>query len=75
MANVGQIPALSDQQRNLTFIGCLLLALSMSAFGLSLANIQGAVLDSMNGAASFSLVTALGSAALCIMTPVGGSLT
>ncbi|GEM_PF-7131411 len=38
MANVGQTPALSDQQRNMTFLGCLLLALSMSAFGLSLAN-------------------------------------
>lgn len=74
MANVGQTPALSNQQRNMAFLGCLLLAISMSAFGLSLANIQGAVLDSMNGAGSFSLVTALGSAALCIMTPVGGSL-
>ncbi len=66
---------LSSKQRNMTFLGCLLLAISMSAFGLSLANIQGAVLTSMNASESvFSLVTALCSAALCIMTPVGGSL-
>lgn len=67
-------PGITQNERRFTFLGCLFLAVSMSAFGLSLANIQGTVLDSMNGADSFSLVTAISSAALCIMTPVGGSL-
>lgn len=66
---------MGSKQRNMAFLGCLLLSISMSAFGLSLANIQGVVLASMNaGESAFSLVTALCSAALCIMTPVGGSL-
>ncbi len=67
-------PGITQNERRFTFLGCLFLAVSMSAFGLSLANIQGTVLESMNGADSFSLVTAISSAALCIMTPVGGSL-
>lgn len=65
---------ISSSQRRMAFLGCLFLAVSMSAFGLSLANIQGPVLASLNGTDSFSLVTAISSAALCIMTPVGGSL-
>lgn len=72
-----KIPAnspVSPSQARLTFIGCLLLAVSMSAFGLSLANIQTAALESMNGLGSFSLITTLCSAALCVMTPIGGSL-
>ncbi len=67
-------PAVTESQARMTFIGCLLLAISMAAFGLSLANIQTAVLESMDGAAQFSLVTALCMASLCIMTPIGGSL-
>lgn len=65
---------LSSSQRTLAFTGCLFLALAMAAFGLSLANIQGPVLESLHGTDSFSLVTALTSAALCLMTPIGGSL-
>lgn len=65
---------LTPLQRNLAYLGCLMLALSMAAFGLSLANIQGPVLASLNGMGSFSLVTALTSASLCLMTLIGGSL-
>lgn len=56
------------------YVGCLLMAVSIAAFGLSLANIQGPVLESLGGMESFSLVTSLTSASLCLMTPVGGSL-
>lgn len=60
--------------QTMAFTGCLLLAVAIAAFGLSLANIQGPVLESIGGMDSFSLVTSLTSAALCLMTPIGGSL-
>lgn len=65
---------LTPMQRNLAFAGCFFLAISMAAFGLSLANIQGPVLEQLGGMDAFSLVTSLTSASLCLMTPVGGSL-
>lgn len=67
-------PGVSQTARRMAFLGCLFLAVSISAFGLSLSNIQGPVLSLLGGEDSFSLVTAISSAALCIMTPVGGSL-
>lgn len=55
--------------------GCLCLMFSIAAFGLSLATIQGPILNSMNGSSYFSVLTVICSIALCVMTPVGGRLT
>lgn len=67
-------PGVSAKDAKMTYFGCLMLALAIAAFGLSLSNIQNPVLASMNGLDSFSLVTALTSASMCILTPIGGSL-
>lgn len=74
MSSAASEKQISPKVQMLAFIGCLLLAVSMSAFGLSLANIQSLSLQMMNGMGSFSLITALTSASLCVMTPIGGSL-
>lgn len=65
---------LNDKKVSLIFIGCMFLMLSVAAFGLSLSTIQQPLLDMMNESDQFSLTTVLGSIALCIMTPVGGTL-
>lgn len=64
----------SQKQRLLITIGCLGLVFSTTAYGLSLATIQGPMLKNIGAKSAFSLVTIIGSLAMCIMTPIGGRL-
>lgn len=65
---------LTAQQRRIVIIGCNSLMLTIAAFGLSLATIQGPVLASLNGDSYYSLLTLWSSIAMCVMTPIGGRL-
>lgn len=65
---------LSRTKRNLVTIGCICLMLSIACFGLSLAVIQGPILDKMNGMSYFSTLTIFASLGLAILTPIGGKL-
>lgn len=65
---------LTETQRKMTMLGCYLLMFTVTAFGMSLATIQEPVLEQMNGAETFSLVTLISSIGMTLMTPVGGRL-
>lgn len=65
---------LSRAKRNLVTIGCICLMLSIACFGLSLAVIQGPILDKMNAMNYFSTLTIFASLGLAILTPIGGKL-
>ena len=65
---------LSRTKRNLVTIGCICLMLSIACFGLSLAVIQGPILDKMNAMNYFSTLTIFASLGLAILTPIGGKL-
>ena len=65
----------SNTNARMSMIGCLFLMFAIASYGLSLSTIQGPILDSLNGAAYFALVTLLSSIGMCVMTPVGGRLT
>ncbi|MBF0580226.1 MFS transporter [Erysipelotrichaceae bacterium RD49] len=67
-------PGTTEKQNKLVTFGCVLLGLTLGAFGLSLNTVQGPILASINAESSFTLITTVSSLALCIMTPVGGSL-
>ncbi|WP_289220658.1 MFS transporter [Ileibacterium valens] len=66
---------LPASKKNLIFIGCLFMMLSLAAFGLSLSTIQQPLLNEMGQPGMFSLVTVLTSIAMCLMTPVGGRIS
>ena len=65
----------SNTNARMSMIGCLFLMFAIASYGLSLSTIQGPILDSLNGADYFALVTLLSSIGMCVMTPVGGRLT
>ena len=65
---------LSKTKKTLVTIGCICLMLSISFFGLSLAVIQGPLLETMNGMQYFSTLTIFASLGLAILTPIGGKL-
>ena len=65
---------LPRKNRNLIMIGCICLMLSIACFGLSLAVIQGPVLEEMNAMSYFSTLTIFASLGLAILTPIGGKL-
>jgi MFS family permease len=73
--NIEELAAsLSDRQKKAVTLGCLFLMFTIAAYGLSLSTIQGPILNRLNGADYFSLLTLIASLAMCIMTPVGGRL-
>ena len=65
---------LSKTKRTLVTIGCICLMLSIAFFGLSLAVIQGPILEEMNAMHYFSTLTIFASLGLAILTPIGGKL-
>ena len=65
---------LPRKKRNLIMTGCICLMLSIACFGLSLAVIQGPVLEEMNAMSYFSTLTIFASLGLAILTPIGGKL-
>lgn len=65
---------LPRKKRSLIMIGCICLMLSIACFGLSLAVIQGPVLEEMNAMSYFSTLTIFASLGLAILTPIGGKL-
>lgn len=65
---------LSRTKKTLVTIGCICLMLSISFFGLSLAVIQGPILEQMNAMHYFSTLTIFASLGLAILTPIGGKL-
>lgn len=65
---------LSNMKRNLVTIGCICLMLSIACFGLSLAVIQGPILEEMDAMEYFSTLTILASLGLAFLTPIGGKL-
>ncbi|WP_288162264.1 MFS transporter [Dubosiella newyorkensis] len=64
----------NSKQRMLLTIGSLGLVFATATYGLSLATIQGPMLKNIGAESAFSLVTLIGSMAMCIMTPIGGRL-
>ena len=52
---------LSKTKKNLVTLGCICLMLSIACFGLSLAVIQGPILEKMNSMNYFSTLTILSS--------------
>lgn len=66
-----ELPA---KNRNCIMIGCICLMLSIACFGLSLAVIQGPVLEEMDAMSYFSTLTIFASLGLAILTPIGGKL-
>lgn len=76
MPNSSTLPAEpTEKQKKLVTIGCIILALAIGAYGLSLSTVQGPILRSIHAENMFSLITTFGSLAVCIMTPIGGRLT
>ena len=65
---------LSNTKRRLVTLGCICLMLSIACFGLSLAVIQGPILEEMNAMNYFSTLTIFASLGLAILTPIGGKL-
>ena len=65
---------LSNTKRRLVTLGCICLMLSIACFGLSLAVIQGPILEEMNAMSYFSTLTIFASLGLAILTPIGGKL-
>ena len=65
---------LSNTKRRLVTLGCICLMLSIACFGLSLAVIQGPILEEMNAMSYFSTLTIFPSLGLAILTPIGGKL-
>jgi MFS family permease len=65
---------LPKAKKNMVMIGCICMMLSVAMFGLSLATIQGPILESMGAMEYFSLLTIFASLGLSIMTPIGGKL-
>ena len=65
---------LSNTKRRLVTLGCICLMLSIACFGLSLAVIQGPILEQMNAMSYFSTLTIFASLGLAILTPIGGKL-
>ena len=65
---------LSRTKKTLVTIGCICLMLSIAFFGLSLAVIQGPILEQMNAMHYFSTLTIFASLGLAILTPIGGKL-
>lgn len=65
---------LSKTKKNLVTLGCICLMLSIACFGLSLAVLQGPILEKMNAMNYFSTLTILSSLGLAILTPIGGKL-
>ena len=66
--------SLSNTKRNLVTLGCICLMLSIACFGLSLAVIQGPILEEMDAMSYFSTLTIFASLGLAILTPIGGKL-
>lgn len=64
----------NQSQMKYILVGSLFLMLAIAAHGLALATIQGPILSQLNGLEWFSTVTILSSIAICVMTPIGGSL-
>lgn len=65
---------ITKKQKIFITIGSLALVFTTASYGLSLATIQGPMLQSIHAESAFSLVTIIGTLALCIMTPIGGRL-
>ncbi|WP_294344051.1 MFS transporter [uncultured Clostridium sp.] len=65
---------LPKAKRNLVMVGCICLMLSIACFGLSLAVIQGPILEEMDAMSYFSTLTIFASLGLAILTPIGGKL-
>jgi len=65
---------LSKSNKTKVQAGCICLMLSIAMFGLSLATLQGPILQTMNAMGYFSLLTIFASLGLSIMTPIGGKL-
>ena len=65
---------LSNTKRKLVTLGCICLMLSIACFGLSLAVIQGPILEEMDAMSYFSTLTIFASLGLAILTPIGGKL-
>ena len=55
-------------------LGSIFLMFSVTGFGLSLALLQGRILESMNAMNYFSTLTIFASLGLTILTPIGGKL-
>ena len=55
-------------------LGSIFLMFSVAGFGLSLALLQGRILESMNAMNYFSTLTIFASLGLTILTPIGGKL-
>lgn len=66
--------SLSKSQKRSVTIGCVMLMFSIAMFGLSLANLQGPILTSMNAMEYFTTIAILRVLPLSIMTPIGGKL-
>lgn len=64
----------SQNQMKSVLAGSLCLMLAIASYGLALSTIQGPVLAQLGGADWFSRITVLSSIAICVMTPIGGSL-
>jgi MFS family permease len=67
--------SLTSRKRTAIMAGCILLMLAVSVFGVSISTILAQLLDRMNAASEFSLITLLASIAACIFTPVGGRIS
>ena len=65
---------LPKNKKNMVIWGSICLMLSIAMFGLSLATLQQPILEEMNAANYFSLLSIFGTLGLSIMTPIGGKL-
>jgi MFS family permease len=75
VSNMQQLQhSLSQKQRLLITIGSNLVMLCVACCGTGLSTIQSPMLANIGASDYFSLVTILSSIALCIMTPIAGSL-
>lgn len=63
-----------SKQMKFVLAGSMCLMLAIASHGLALSTIQGPVLANLNGSEWFSKITVICSIALCVMTPIGGSL-
>ncbi|WP_024466329.1 MFS transporter [Treponema pedis] len=74
MNNNDIVIPLTKNKKTAVILGSIFLMFSVAGFGLSLALLQGRILETMNAMSYFSTLTIFASLGLAILTPIGGKL-